>query len=521
MKHFLLTCLSLATTLLPAYGATYQEALATYLQISGDFSAEQSARSLLPLVTQVFDGDEEQASQALSAYTAEQQMNDVTEVLMPFYQKHITEQELQHLSSIYSTPGFAELMKRAVNETEALPRSSEYKKLVQLEDISKQVVKGRELKNVKMPKNVSEEYISLFQRYYTASGAVDVFNKRVEFINNSIRHNLRNAGSKAVEEDSRIVKDYLKANLSTLLLSKFHSLFTKDELRIITEASEGNIQTNAAAKEYREQGAQIGALLIYKAAEWLSVRYPDRTEAIKPILVESEALGNPTKGEIHRAVEQQPQFSGGKKEMYNYIYNKIVYPQQLKLHGFHGKGIYQIVVNRDGQIADFSVLQSSGNENLDTQAGKVFVSMPKWTPGRLGGEIVRTQLVVPVEFHLDSMPEQEDDGVVFIVVEQMPEFPGGQQALFKYLNENVKYPAIAKENGIQGRVICQFVVNTDGSISNVEVVKSGGDPSLDKEAVRVLKGMPRWRPGIQRGVRVRVKFTVPVNFSLTNNKNKK
>ena len=96
----------------------------------------------------------------------------------------------------------------------------------------------------------------------------------------------------------------------------------------------------------------------------------------------------------------------------------------------------------------------------------------------------------------------------------MPEFPGGQQALFKYLGDNVKYPVIAQENGIQGRVICQFVVNKDGSIVDIEVVRSGGDPSLDKEAIRVIKSMPKWKPGKQRGKPVRVKFTLPVNFKL-------
>ncbi len=123
-----------------------------------------------------------------------------------------------------------------------------------------------------------------------------------------------------------------------------------------------------------------------------------------------------------------------------------------------------------------------------------------------------TEVVIapPVEVPVDEEVEE----VVFVVVETMPEFPGGQQALFKYLSENVKYPVIAQENGIQGRVICQFVVNKDGAIVDVEVVRSGGDPSLDKEAVRVIKSMPKWNPGKQRGKAVRVKYTVPVNFRL-------
>ena len=125
-----------------------------------------------------------------------------------------------------------------------------------------------------------------------------------------------------------------------------------------------------------------------------------------------------------------------------------------------------------------------------------------------------TETEVVIAAPVEAPVEEEEEEVVFVVVESMPQFPGGQQALFKYLSENVKYPVIAQENGIQGRVICQFVVNKDGSIVDVEVVRSGGDPSLDKEAIRVIKTMPKWKPGKQRGKPVRVKYTVPVNFKL-------
>lgn len=125
-----------------------------------------------------------------------------------------------------------------------------------------------------------------------------------------------------------------------------------------------------------------------------------------------------------------------------------------------------------------------------------------------------TEQEVVIAAPVEAPVEEEEEEVVFVIVESMPEFPGGQQALFKYLSENVKYPVIAQENGIQGRVICQFVVNKDGSIVDVEVVRSGGDPSLDKEAIRVIKSMPKWKPGKQRGKPVRVKYTVPVNFKL-------
>lgn len=113
-----------------------------------------------------------------------------------------------------------------------------------------------------------------------------------------------------------------------------------------------------------------------------------------------------------------------------------------------------------------------------------------------------------------SQAYSEDPNSVFTVVEDMPEFPGGQRALFKYLSEHIKYPVIAQENGIQGRVICQFTIDKGGSIVDVEVVRSAGDPSLDREAVRVIKSMPKWKPGQQRGLLVRTRYTLPCNFSL-------
>jgi TonB family protein len=107
----------------------------------------------------------------------------------------------------------------------------------------------------------------------------------------------------------------------------------------------------------------------------------------------------------------------------------------------------------------------------------------------------------------------ESNSKVFDVVEQMPSFPGGPSAMIQYLSKNQQYPVDAEKNGIQGRVIVTFVVECDGSITNVRVVKSV-DPSLDKEALRVVKSMPLWIPGKQNGSAVRVKYTVPVTFRL-------
>ena len=108
----------------------------------------------------------------------------------------------------------------------------------------------------------------------------------------------------------------------------------------------------------------------------------------------------------------------------------------------------------------------------------------------------------------------KDDGPYdMAIVEQMPQFPGGVAAMYKWLSEQIKYPASAKENGIQGRVVVQFVIGENGSISNVKVVR-GTDPALDAEAIRVIKAMPRWSPGRNKGLPVKVSYNLPITFKM-------
>lgn len=126
----------------------------------------------------------------------------------------------------------------------------------------------------------------------------------------------------------------------------------------------------------------------------------------------------------------------------------------------------------------------------------------------VGGEVLKAK-----EEIAQPEPPKEEENKVFDVVEENPSFPGGQAALMQWLNANIKYPVIAAENGIEGRVIVQFVVSKTGSISDVRVVR-GVDPSLDKEAVRVVSNMPNWTPGRQNGTTVSVRYTLPVTFRL-------
>ena len=163
------------------------------------------------------------------------------------------------------------------------------------------------------------------------------------------------------------------------------------------------------------------------------------------------------------------------------------------------------VIKKDDEVKPEEELKSQDELNKTNTAIGAFDVKGN---DEAAGEVLKAKEVIA-----QPEPPKEEEAKVFDVVEQMPSFPGGQSALLQYLSSNIKYPVVAEENGIQGRVIVTFVVEKDGSITDVRVVKSV-DPSLDKEAQRVVKSMPKWIPGKQNGAPVRVKYTVPVTFRL-------
>ena len=163
------------------------------------------------------------------------------------------------------------------------------------------------------------------------------------------------------------------------------------------------------------------------------------------------------------------------------------------------------VIKKDNEVKPEEELKSQEELNKTNTAIGAFDVKGN---DEAAGEVLKAKEVIA-----QPEPPKEEETKVFDVVEQMPSFPGGTAALMQYLSSNIKYPVVAEENGVQGRVVCTFVVEKDGSITDVRVVKSV-DPSLDKEAMRVVKSMPKWIPGKQNGSAVRVKYTVPVTFRL-------
>lgn len=257
-----------------------------------------------------------------------------------------------------------------------------------------------------------------------------------------------------------------------------------------------------------------------------------------------QAIVNPStvrSDQVFNVVEEQPEFPGGQGALLTFLSKNIKYPVIAQENGIEGRVTTSFIIETDGSIRNIEVVRGV-DPSLDIEAVRVISTMPKWKPGRQRGKEVAVKFTVPVTFRLqggskdkvtskdydnagivvvgygdkkdsNASATPENNDMVFTVVQNPPEFPGGQGALLEYIAKSVQYPVEAQSAGIQGRVTCSFIVNKDGTISNPEVLHSI-EPSLDKEALRVISSMPKWIPGTQRGKAVRVKFTVPVTFRL-------
>ena len=240
---------------------------------------------------------------------------------------------------------------------------------------------------------------------------------------------------------------------------------------------------------------------------------------------------------VFEVVEQMPEFpDGGMPGLMQFLSKNIRYPVNAQKNGTQGRVTVQFIVNVDGSISHIGIIRGADPE-LDGEAVRVISTMPNWKPGMQKGKAVRVKYTVPVMFRLNDEKKEEfkpvpkidesivvvgyasqekspiEEDVVFEIVEQMPSFAGGMEGLMRYLSRNIKYPVTAQKAGIQGRVLVQVIIDSNGNVTNPKITKSV-DPSLDAEAIRVTANMPKWQPGMQRGKAVNVKYTFPIEFKL-------
>ncbi|MEO1261498.1 MAG: M56 family metallopeptidase [Bacteroidota bacterium] len=242
--------------------------------------------------------------------------------------------------------------------------------------------------------------------------------------------------------------------------------------------------------------------------------------------------------EVFTVVEEMPRFPGceemadqqertlcSQTKMLEFIYKHVKYPKEARNQGLEGIVVVKFIVEKDGSIADADVIRSIGGE-LDEEVLKVVYMMPNWVPGKQRGKAVRTQFNLPVRFKLDardvskgseSLPLKEVDELP--VMATCGELQGEERAqcsnmaLFETVYSKIKYPKEAKEKNVEGTVYATFVVEKDGSVTNVVIDKSVGS-GCDEEVKRVVSTMPKWIPGVKDGKPVAVQMVIPVKFKL-------
>lgn len=201
------------------------------------------------------------------------------------------------------------------------------------------------------------------------------------------------------------------------------------------------------------------------------------------------------------------EFPGGLVALKSYLSKNLEYPQQAKEKGVSGLVLIELKIGKTGALEDYQVVEGIG-AGCDEEALRLMDMMPDWTPATLDGQPITSQQTIKIPFELKWHTDS-----VYKVVNQMPSFPDGQVALLKFLANNIDYPTIAKENGVQGMVVVQMIVEKDGALSNIHIEKGIG-AGCDKEAIRVVGLMPKWQPGSHFGQSVRVQFNLPIRFKL-------
>ncbi|PCH70608.1 MAG: hypothetical protein COC06_04345 [Bacteroidales bacterium] len=241
--------------------------------------------------------------------------------------------------------------------------------------------------------------------------------------------------------------------------------------------------------------------------------------------------------EIKVLTDDMPVFPGGTLALQKYIAKHVSYPKSAQIKKIEGRVFVSFVVNKKGEVINVALARKV-HPVLDKEALRVVSSLPKWNAGKMNGEFVNIAYTVPINFQVKdlldkpvNLPEplysriknasdyhlknvlRTAKSKEYVLVEKMPQFTEANGNLRKYIARKIQYPALAAEQGYEGKVFVQFVVKADGNVAKVKIIK-GANIELNKEALRVINSMPKWVPGEQRGKKVEVSYTIPIRFSL-------
>jgi TonB family protein len=230
---------------------------------------------------------------------------------------------------------------------------------------------------------------------------------------------------------------------------------------------------------------------------------------------------------IYSFAEIQPKFPHGDSSFVNFVQQTIIYPDNALALGLEGTVYVSFVVEKNGSLSNVNVRRSV-HSLLDKEALRVVNLSPYWLPGTISGQPVRVQLIVPVRFKIPPLKGTEQnatdtsvnvnlssftDTTIYTTADSMPAYPGGEKAWKQYLNDSMRYPQMEKEFDIDGKVLVSFIVEKDGRVNHVLILKSVST-GLDKEALRIVRASKPWKPGMVNGQPVRVSMTTEINFRL-------
>lgn len=217
----------------------------------------------------------------------------------------------------------------------------------------------------------------------------------------------------------------------------------------------------------------------------------------------------------HVSMKTPPTYPGGMQKFYQFFGSNIQYPKLAVENNIQGTLYLSFVIEKNGSIGDVKLDGRKLGYGTDEEAIRVVKLSQKWNPGMLAGKPVRVKYNIPVKF---TMPNKKPnpDGTIYdhVSMENPPSYPGGMQKFYEFLGKNISYPKAASDNKVKGTVHVTFNIEKDGSLSDVKVVGNKIGSGIDDEAVRVVKLSQKWNPGLVNGVPARVKYNIPVKFTM-------
>lgn len=293
---------------------------------------------------------------------------------------------------------------------------------------------------------------------------------------------------------------YFVKNMRYPLAAYLNGVSATAYVNFIIEA-DGSISDVAVLKPIGYGCDQEAVRLVSQMKGWQPGELDGRKVRVRsntPVYFKEELYAE---SRIYTNLDTMPEFPGGSVELITYIESELEYPELARKANINGIVNVDFVIEKDGSVSNVTISNKLGY-GCDEAAAKVVLRMPLWEPAYYAGVAVRAMLSVPVTFKS-----------FYEIVETMPEFPGGRNAMYNFINQNRVYPEEALENKIEGQVIVSLLVAADGSLSNIELAKGIGG-GCDEEALRLVSIMPAWQPGMHYGKPVAVKYNLAVGFKL-------